>query len=43
MAGNNGNNKDMGALSGDHDTITLKKSQLVEIVTKIVANIVNKT
>jgi L-fuculose-phosphate aldolase len=39
-AGNNGGGNN--AISGDEETITLKKSELVEIVKKIVENIVNK-
>ncbi len=39
-AGNNGGGSN--AASGDEDTITLKKSELVEIVKRIVENIVNK-
>jgi len=39
-AGNNGGGNN--AISGDEETITLKKSELVEIVKRIVENIVNK-
>jgi L-fuculose-phosphate aldolase len=42
IAATGGSNGNSDAFSADEETITLKKSELVDMVSKIVANIVNK-
>jgi len=41
-AASGGNNGNGSGPSGDDEMVTLRKSELVEIVSKIVANIINK-